>query len=148
MFELLYCSSARQDLTDDDITDILNTSRTWNFTHNITGCLLYYDKQFIQIIEGDKKMVKQLFQNIQKDPRHENITLLKENVKEKRFFDHWSMAFEQLSRKDMENIDKVLMIDNFITFNALDYKLTKAMKLFCALAKEPFRKLILTADCL
>ena len=146
MFELLYCSSARQDLTDDDITDILNTSRIWNFTHNITGCLLYYDKRFIQIIEGDKKSVKQLFQNIQKDPRHENITLLKENVKEERFFDHWSMAFEQLSRKDMENIDKVLMIDNFITFNALDYKLTKAMKLFCALAKEPFRKLTLTSD--
>ena len=146
MFELLYCSSARQDLTPDDITDILNTSRTWNFTYNITGCLLYYDKQFIQIIEGDKKMVKQLFQNIQKDPRHENITLLKENVKEERFFDHWSMAFEQLSRKDMENIDKVLMIDNFITFNALDFKLTKAMKLFCALAKEPFRKLTLTSD--
>jgi hypothetical protein len=143
MYELLYCSSARQDLTSDDITDILKASRKWNTKYDITGCLLYYDTQFIQILEGDKNAIKQLFANIQKDTRHENVTLLKENEKEKRFFVDWNMAFSELSLRDMEDIDKVLLINNFITFNALDYKLTKAMKLFCVMAREPFRKLTL-----
>ena len=53
------------------------------------------------------------------------------------------MAFSELSIKDMEDIDKVLLINNFITYNALDYNLTKAMKKFCILAREPFRQLTL-----
>ncbi|MEY4541745.1 MAG: hypothetical protein RLZZ306_3502 [Bacteroidota bacterium] len=102
---------------------------------------MYYDKQFIQIIEGEKQEIKQLCANIEKDIRHEKIVLLKENEKEKRFFENWSMAYKELTISDMDNIDKVLMIHNFITYNALDYKLTKAMKLFCMLAKEPFERL-------
>lgn len=141
MYELLYCSSARQDLTTDDIVEILYTSRKWNTDNDITGCLLYYDKQFIQILEGDEKSVKALFFNIRKDIRHENITLLKENEKKKRFFSGWSLAFKELSLSDMENIDKVLSVNNFITYNALDFELTKAMKIFCDLAKGPFNKL-------
>lgn len=143
MYELLYCSSASQDLTPDDITSILNFSRKWNTDNGITGCLLYFDKQFIQILEGDEVIVKQLFNSIKKDERHHSITILEENEKKNRFFVDWNMAYSELSLYDMENIDKVLLINNFITFNALDYKLTKAMKLFCDLAKEPFRKLTL-----
>lgn len=141
MYELLYCSSASQDLTLDDITEILNTSRKLNSEREITGCLLYFDKQFIQIIEGEKKPVRQLYANIEKDIRHENVILLKENEKEERFFNHWSMAFKELSLGDMENIDEVLTVNNFITYHALNYRMTTAMKLFCTLAKDPFRRL-------
>ena len=45
------------------------------------GCLLYYEKQFIQIIEGDKQLIKGLFANIEKDIRHKNVILLGENEK-------------------------------------------------------------------
>ncbi len=146
MYELLYCSSARQDLTNDDMTVILKTSRRWNTDHNITGCLLYFDKQFIQILEGDKKSVRELFDNIKKDSRHDNIMILAENEKEKRFFVDWNMAYNELSLYDMEDIDKVLLINNFITYNFSQIKLTKAMQMFCALAKEPFVKLTLFSD--
>ena len=141
LYELLYCSSASQGLTPDDITDILNISRKCNSEREITGCLLHYEKQFIQIIEGDKQLIKGLFANIEKDIRHNNIILLGENEKEKRFFNHWSMAFKKLSLIDMENIDEVLKVNNFVIYNALDYKMTKAMKLFCTLARDPFRRL-------
>ena len=57
-------------------------------------------------------------------------------MKKKRFFNHWSMAFKELSLSDMENIDEVLKVNN-----AFDYKMTKAMKLFCRLAKDPFKRL-------
>jgi len=143
MYELLYCSSARRDLTDDNIKNILLTSRKRNTKYGITGCLLYYNKQFIQILEGNKESVKQLYDNILIDIRHRDIILLAENEKEKRFFVDWNMAFSELSLQEMEDIDKVLLIHNFITHNAFDYNLTEAMKQFCILAKEPFRKLTL-----
>lgn len=141
MYELLYCSSASPDLTADDISDILKTSREWNSHHEITGCLLYYNNQFIQIIEGEKQSVKNLYANIEKDSRHQHIILLAENQKDERFFKNWSMAFKELSESDMENIDKVLFVNNFITFISLEYKLTKAAKMFSEMAKAPFRKL-------
>lgn len=146
MYELLYCSLAKPDLTAGDISDILRVSQKWNLQNDITGCLLYFDKQFIQIIEGEKQTIKSLFAKIEKDVRHKNATVLAENEKEDRFFNHWSMAFKELSLSDMENIDNVLMINNFITFSGLDYRLTKAMKLFCTIAKEPFRKLTLPQE--
>jgi Sensors of blue-light using FAD len=141
MYELLYCSLASPNLATDDISDILQSSREWNSKHNITGCLLYYNNQFIQIIEGEKQMVKNLYATIEKDSRHQHIILLAENDKDERFFQNWSMAFNELSQSDMENIDKVLCVNNFITFIALDYKLTKATKMFSEMAKVPFRKL-------
>jgi Sensors of blue-light using FAD len=141
MYELLYCSMASPDLTAEDITSILESSREWNSKHEITGCLLYYNYQFIQILEGDKQSVKDLFECIQKDSRHHSITLLTENEKHERFFQHWSMAFNELSNSDMENIDKVLFVNNFITYASLDSKLTKATKMFCEMARAPFRKL-------
>lgn len=141
MYELLYCSLASQDLTADDISDILKTSQQWNSKHEITGCLLYYNNQFIQIIEGNKSAVKNLYANIEKDIRHNNIIILAENEKNERAFENWSMAFNELSKSDMNNIDKVLSIDNFITFSVSDHKLTKATKMFCNMAKAPFIKL-------
>lgn len=144
MYELLYSSIAKPDLTTEDISAILKSSQEFNLKSNITGCLLYFDKKFIQILEGDEQSVKTLFSTIQKDCRHTNINLLLENRKTERIFKNWSMAFSELSIEDMDNIDKVLFVNNFITCSELEYKSTKASKLFFYLAKQPFKKLILT----
>ena len=141
MYELLYTSNASPDLTADDILDILKTSKEWNLKYGITGCLLYFDQEFIQLIEGDEKDVKILYASIKKDVRHTKLILLLENDKPERIFKNWTMAFKELSLEDMDDIDKVLLVDNFITSSELDYKSTKASKLFFYLAKEPFRKI-------
>ncbi|MBC7409379.1 MAG: BLUF domain-containing protein [Arcicella sp.] len=142
MYELLYSSIAKPDLAGEDILDILKTSQEFNLKYNITGCLLYFDKEFIQILEGDEQSVKNLFSKIKKDIRHTNVNLLLENGKTERVFKNWSMAFNGLSIEDMNNIDRVLLVNNFITFSELDYKSTKASKLFFSMAKEPFKKLL------
>lgn len=142
MYELLYSSIARPDLAEADILDILKNSQEFNLKYNITGCLLYFDKEFIQILEGDEQSVKNLFSKIKKDIRHTNVNLLLENGKTERVFKNWSMAFNELSSEDMNNIDKVLPVNNFITSSELDYKSTKASKLFFHMAKEPFKKLL------
>lgn len=56
---------------------------------------------------------------------------------------NWNMAFSKLSLQDMEAINKVLLIHNFITYNAFGYNLIKEMEQFCLLAKELFSKLTL-----
>ena len=53
MYELVYCSLAKPDLGAADIAAILKTSTENNLRKNITGCLLYYKHEFIQILEGE-----------------------------------------------------------------------------------------------
>ncbi len=81
MFELVYCSVAKSNLTSQDIQDILETSKKFNSDNQITGCLLYHDHEFLQVLEGDQQVVQDLFISIKKDLRHFNVILLAEGEK-------------------------------------------------------------------
>ena len=85
-------------MTPENISALLLKSRTWNQANAITGCLLYYDDEFIQLIEGDEKTVQDLNQRIIKDPRHTDIIFLGENPRTKAF---WHMAQQLLQKWPM-----------------------------------------------
>ena len=136
MYELIYCSSSSNDLNSDDLKDILNTARTFNTKNNITGCLLYYKNEFIQILEGEKNIVQELYDNISNDKRHINTILVAEGEKVERSFDNWSMAFYELSDDDVKN----LFVDNFIAFSDIVKKPTFSSIVFWNMAKELLKK--------
>ena len=72
---------------------------------NITGLLVYFEKMFFQIIEGDDQDVDQLFAKIWKDPRHEDILRLKTEYEvSERLFPTWSMKTINLDR----NVDELI----------------------------------------
>ena len=55
MFELIYLSIAVPNISDAGINAMLKTLRKFNSENNITGCLLFYNNEFIQILEGEEK---------------------------------------------------------------------------------------------
>ncbi len=136
MFELIYRSTAIDTLKSSDILDILNTSKKWNSAHGITGCLLYYNHEFVQILEGDKMEVKNLFCQIQKDKRHTNVFLVNEDEKSDRTFKNWSMAYHELKKSEINDMKKQNFIDSFLTISELAEKPTNAVKLFWALSQN------------
>ncbi len=140
MYELIYCSLASRDLSANDIADILNTARDYNSKNNITGCLLYHNNEFIQILEGNKKVIKDLYTKIEKDKGHTGSTLLTEGGKEERTFTNWNMAFHKVTDDDVQDMGKKLFIHNFITFSDMVQKPTFAMILFWNLTKQLLKK--------
>ena len=58
IFELIYYSTASPDLSTNDILNILENSRDFNSKNEITGCLLYHNNEFVQLIEGEEEAVK------------------------------------------------------------------------------------------
>jgi hypothetical protein len=97
VFFLVYISSATQPFSVDDLSTLLAVSRKNNAELGITGMLLYKDGNFMQVLEGDERTVRALYEKIGVDPRHSGeITLLQGFVDERQFPD-WSMGFRDLN---------------------------------------------------
>jgi hypothetical protein len=60
----------------DDLMDILTTARLNNALLGVTGMLLYTGKNFIQVLEGDEKVIEALTADIRKDSRHKDIHIV------------------------------------------------------------------------
>lgn len=140
MYELVYCSFAKPDLDAADITAILKTSQENNVRKNITGCLLYYKHEFIQMLEGEPNAVKELFSTISNDARHSRVIVLAEGEKQKRVFSGWSMAYHTLSDEDARDFTENVFVDNFITFSKMAEKRTFPTVLFWSQAALLLKK--------
>lgn len=101
MYELTYESIAKKGLPTLDIEEISESSRERNAKNGITGCLVYYNGRFIQILEGSKEAVLELYQKIEKDNRHKEVRIIAENVAKRRMFPEWGMAFFPIDEKNI-----------------------------------------------
>jgi hypothetical protein len=76
-----------------EIRKILASARRHNACHGVTGALLFSDGCFAQVLEGELDAVEQIFETIQCDPRHSDVTVLHVHEVPDRSFADWSMAF-------------------------------------------------------
>ena len=104
---LFYCSLAKEDISKDDILDILKCSRRNNEKIEITGILVYWKKtnQFLQLLEGEENVILNLYNKICMDKRHSlSRVIYQENILE-RGFKFWTMAFKSIDEIDTSGID-------------------------------------------
>jgi len=84
------------------LTDsILKTSRDNNPARGITGFLCFSGDIFIQVLEGGRNEVCELFNRIVKDERHTNVRLLAYQEIRQRKFGTWTMGQVDLSKVNM-----------------------------------------------
>ena len=94
MFCLIYRSVAKPSFKSSDVQKMLDKARIHNRELGITGCLLYYNGEFIQYLEGNQVKVLELYDKIKKDKRHTDIELISYGERESREFEKWEMAYE------------------------------------------------------
>ena len=58
----------------------------------MTGALVISEGAFAQALEGDEAVVRELYEHISHDERHERVTLLEADAVEGRTFGRWAMA--------------------------------------------------------
>ena len=95
LVELLYCSvSVAPDLTNADLDRILVSARRRNLTQDITGMMIYHRGEFVQILEGEKKSIENVYEKfICTDTRHTAINKVLVIAITHRSFSEWSMGF-------------------------------------------------------
>lgn len=90
-----------------EIRNILDAAHRNNPALGVTGALLYSGGYFCQVIEGPEAVLEELFESIQMDHRHGDVTVLHFEPVEARGFSEWAMALagiEDDMRFDIEGI--------------------------------------------
>ncbi|ADC72402.1 BLUF domain protein [Thioalkalivibrio sp. K90mix] len=78
---------------EPEVGRILLQSRQNNPRARIVGALYYGDGHFFQCLEGEPEAVYATLERIRRDPRHEEITVLRERELERPGFGEWSMKY-------------------------------------------------------
>ena len=105
MHYLIYISTAVNLLTDEELKEILISSRKNNSAKNISGLLLYADGVFLQLLEGEKIDVEQTYKKIENDLRHKKITILVKGEHDNRAFPDWSMGYSVANKAFVDKME-------------------------------------------
>ncbi len=71
---------------------ILDASKRNNRPLGITGALVFDDKWFLQVLEGDRRAIWRQFERINGDDRHSDVQLIEMREVEARQFGNWWMG--------------------------------------------------------
>ncbi|MEQ1776062.1 MAG: BLUF domain-containing protein [Burkholderiales bacterium] len=92
LVRLLYASRAAAPLTSAVVDSILEQSRKNNAPHGITGMLCFSEDIFLQVLEGGRDEVCELFNTIVHDPRNIGVRILSYEEIAERCFGGWAMG--------------------------------------------------------
>lgn len=102
VYFLIFISSTSHEWADDELITMLEKSRVNNRCREITGMLLYYQRNFIEILEGSRETIESLFsEKIALDPRHRGIIKLLSGYEPHRSFPTWSMGFRRVDQSEV-----------------------------------------------
>lgn len=76
-----------------EIDSIVATARRRNAEVSVTGAMLFNEDWFVQLLEGAEDSVRETFERIAADPRHDEVETLFDGSTTERRFPGWSMAF-------------------------------------------------------
>jgi len=93
----------------EQIIPIINFAVVQNQKMRIGGMLFcdVVDGRVIQVLEGERATVQALYTKIDKDKRHTNVQVLKEETVRERKYQSWGMQFAQ-SEEDWETVVKII----------------------------------------
>ncbi|WP_081997639.1 BLUF domain-containing protein [Wocania ichthyoenteri] len=132
-YSVIYRSSAEPNFSQKEINYMLLKAKQHNKMQGITGCIIYSNNQFIQIIEGNKDVILDLYTKIKADDRHFDVTTLIEEPSKEMLWDDWSMAFYDFSgTAEQNNYSRMLLETYFENANSKN----KSSEVFLTLKKN------------
>ena len=111
---ICYLSKQVEVLKDSELEDLFKYILEMNPTLNITGALLHNNDFFLQVLEGNKETIEELFAKIRKDKRHKNILMILNQKIENRIFQNYEANFSIMKTKaDIERLNTYLSLYAF-----------------------------------
>lgn len=111
-YQLIYVSQATAPLSGVALKELIAKARTFNSLHHITGVLFYDGGHFAQVLEGAQAEVDYLFARIQRDARHQHVTVVTRSFRARREYPHWGMAGHIVAATEFAELIKCLPEEN------------------------------------
>lgn len=92
LYFLIYVSRATHPMSLEAIQALVKTAKELNISAGITGCLVYLDGYFMQMLEGKQEKLLSLMDKIKRDPRHTEIKVVIEAPTSGRVFNQWGLV--------------------------------------------------------
>lgn len=108
MERIVYTSRASTDLASDEIFRIITTSARNNPSRAVTGFLIYHQRRFLQLVEGERAALDGLLEVLRRDPRHHDLTVHYREPALERCFPNWRMRRLDSSTEAMEDVLRTL----------------------------------------
>ncbi len=128
---LIYASS-HDGTSVETLDQILQTSRANNVRDGITGALLTSEKNFLQLLEGDRSAVAQCILRIVQDDRHYGIQLISSGDAEHRLFMEWNMHSIEVRRVKQEILSRYTIGGNFEPFRMSQFAIEDLCRVLSA----------------
>lgn len=93
LHEIVYMSLACESMTPAQLATLMDGSRARNQATGVTGMLVYHEREFMQLLEGERSVIEALYDKIAIDPRHQHVYPLWSAPITNRSFDDWTMGF-------------------------------------------------------
>jgi hypothetical protein len=100
--QLVYVSNRKANCTQEEIEKILDACKRNNPSLDITGVLLYSDTKFIQLVEGEYKVINDLYDRIKTDPRHDQTRLISMGPIQSKAFPSWHMGARKIAGNELD----------------------------------------------
>ncbi|QXV65481.1 BLUF domain-containing protein [Mucilaginibacter sp. 21P] len=130
MKTIVYISKSAYPMHENQLLDILHSSRIHNAAVNISGVLLYSEGTFIQLLEGRDKIIDALYKRIQADERHTNVITLVNQTTDEKSFEQWLMGFAVTDANKTEKLVGYLKSLNELDLDNKDSEAVLAIKAF------------------
>jgi hypothetical protein len=133
--QLIYVSNRKSTCTPAEIDKILMSCEKNNPPLNITGVLLYSDSKFIQLVEGEAKVIVDLYDKIKKDARHANPVMISYGPIKEKSFPSWHMGTKNISNNEVDYKTNITKDDKTMFNNILSGKAEDGQKVLSVLKK-------------
>jgi hypothetical protein len=133
--QLVYVSNRKSNCTDAEIQKILESCKKNNPSLEITGVLLYSDTKFIQLVEGNSKVITGLYDKIKGDNRHSNTMMISYGPIKDRAFPSWHMGARKIEGSSIDFKTAITNEDKNIFNNILSGKEENGTKVLGLLKK-------------
>ena len=107
LIQCIYASAASRAFDTEELAELLQAARDTNAKLGLTGMLLHAEGSFFQVLEGQADVVDALYAKIERDQRHEQVTLIIKEPIPRRDFDAWTMGFYRVSREELAGMSGV-----------------------------------------
>lgn len=104
LWTLGYVSVAVRPPSPEDLAHILHAAQDANPRHGVTGLLLHCDGSFMQVLEGPRAGVTEIYRRIAASPLHTGLVVLFEQPIAVREFGDWAMACQQAAPAALDDV--------------------------------------------